>query len=132
MSTPIVGRKGVVKKAGTAIGYAKGVSVSIGVELIKDYSMDSNKPAIVEDGNQSYKVSVESMYIDNSYAQIVLAGDPVDIELDPAGATAGKPNVTVKNVVFTSWKLDQKQTGVVMQSMDGEGDDLQLGTIAEA
>lgn len=130
MSTPIVGRNGVVKKAGTAIGYAKGVSVSIGVELVKDYALNSNKPAIVEDGNQSYKVSVESMYVDNTYATVVLTGDPVDIELDPAGAGTGKPKLTVKNVVFTSWKLDQKQTGVVMQSMEGEGDDLQLGTIA--
>jgi hypothetical protein len=130
LSTPIVGRNGVVKKAGTAIGYAKGVSVSIGVELVKDYALNSNKPAIVEDGNQSYKVSVESMYVDNTYAQVVLTGDPVDIELDPAGAATGKPKVTVKNVVFTNWKLDQKQTGVVMQSMEGEGDDLQLGTIA--
>ena len=129
MSTPIVGRNGVVKKGGTAIGYAKGVSISIGVDLIKDYSMDSNKPAIVEDGNQSYKVSVESMYVDNSYATVVLTGDAVDIELDPAGPGTGKPKVTVKNVVFTSWKLDQKQNGVVMQSMEGEGDDLELGNL---
>ncbi len=129
MSTPIVGRNGVVKKAGTAIGYAKGVSVSIGVELIKEYAMNSNKPALLEDGNQSYKVTIESMYVDNTYAQVVLTGDPVDIELDPAGAATGKPKITVKNVVFSSWKLDQKQTGVVMQSMEGEGDDLQPGTL---
>lgn len=129
MSTPIVGRNGVVKKAGIAIGYAKDVSVSIEVELVKDYAMDSNKPAIVEDGNQSYKVSVESMYVDNTYAQVVLTGDSVDIELDPAGAGTGKPKITVKGVVFTSWKLDQKQTGVVMQSMEGEGNDLELGTL---
>jgi hypothetical protein len=129
VSTPIVGRNGVVKKAGTAIGYAKGVSVSISVELIKDYAMESNKPAILEDGNQSYKVTVESMYVDNTYASLVLAGDPVDIELDPAGNAVGKPKLTVKNVVFTNWKLDQKQTGVVMQSMDGEGDDLEPATI---
>jgi hypothetical protein len=129
VSTPIVGRNGVVKKAGTAIGYAKGVSVSISVELIKDYAMESNKPAILEDGNQSYKVTVESMYVDNTYASLVLAGEPVDIELDPAGNAVGKPKLTVKNVVFTNWKLDQKQTGVVMQSMDGEGDNLEPATI---
>ncbi len=129
MSTPIVGRNGVVKKAGTAIGYAKGVSVSISVELIKDNAMESNKPAILEDGNQSYKVTVESMYVDNTYASLVLAGEPVDIELDPAGNAVGKPKLTVKNVVFTNWKLDQKQTGVVMQSMDGEGDNLEPATI---
>ena len=129
MSTPIVGRNGIVKKAGTAIGYAKGVSVSIGVDLIKEYAMNSNKPALLEDGNQSYKVSVESMYVDNTYATVVLTGDAVDIELDPAGTGTGKPKVTVKNVVFTSWKLDQKLNGVVMQSMEGEGDDLQLGTL---
>jgi hypothetical protein len=129
VSTPIVGRNGVVKKAGTAIGYAKGVSVSISVELIKDNAMESNKPAILEDGNQSYKVTVESMYVDNTYASLVLAGEPVDIELDPAGNAVGKPKLTVKNVVFTNWKLDQKQTGVVMQSMDGEGDNLEPATI---
>lgn len=128
MSTPIVGRNGVVKKDGAAIGYAKGVSVSISVELVKDYALNSNKPAILADGNQSYKVSVDKMYVDNTFGQMVLAGAPVDIELDPAGAGAGKPKITLVDVVFSSWKLDQKQNGVVMESVEGEGADIQFGS----
>lgn len=130
MSTPIVGRNGVVKKDGAAIGYAKGVSITINVDIIKEYAFQSNKPSLVEDGNQSYKVSIDTMYVDNTYAQLVLTGNPVDIELDPAGAGTGNPKITVVDVVFTSWKLEQKQNGVVMQSLEGEGSDLQLGTIS--
>ncbi|MEJ5327063.1 MAG: hypothetical protein WHU54_02275 [Candidatus Bathyarchaeia archaeon] len=130
-STPVLGRKGVVKKGETEIGYAKGVGINIDIDLIKEYALNSEKPAFLAIGNQSYKVSIEAMYVDNAYAETVKAGSPVDIELDPAGDVAGNPKITVKNVIFTKWKLDQKPTGVVMQSMEGEGDDLLLETIEE-
>jgi len=128
VSTPIVGRNGVVKMGTSEIGYAKGVTVSVGVDLIKEYALGDNKPVVLADGNQSYKVTVESMYVDNSFASAVLAGTAVDIALYPNGEGTGKPVVTVSDVVLTSWKLEQKQTGVVMQSVEGEGASLTAGT----
>ena len=129
MSTPMVGRSGVVKKEGVAIGYCKGITTTVSAEINSDYSMDSTAPVFVEGGNQSYKVSIERMYIDNTYLSLILAGTKVDIEVDPAGSTAGKPKITIADVVFSSWKLSQKLTGAVLEDLEGEGLTVTAGTL---
>lgn len=96
MSTPIVGRSGVVKKAGTAIGYAKGVSVSIGVELIKDYAMDSNKPAIVEDGNQSRKAKAIVSALTGSDKRVI-TDDVIDFMVVLRDGSHPQASLTIKN-----------------------------------
>jgi len=128
MSTPVIGRNAVVKKGTTEIGYATGVRCSIDVDLIKEFKIGSDKPAVLESGNKSFPVSVEKMYIDNAYATDVLSGTKVTIEIAPRGTGVGNPKITISNVVFTSWELTIDQDGVVMESVEGEGDSLTLGT----
>jgi len=128
MSTPVIGRNAVVKKGTSEIGYATGVRVSIDVDLIKEFKIGSDKPAVLESGNKSFRVTVDKMYIDNTYATDVLNGTKVSIEIQPAGAGTGKPKITISNVVFTSWELTIDQDGVVMESVEGEGDSLTLAT----
>ncbi|MEM1558183.1 MAG: hypothetical protein QXG12_06285 [Thermoproteota archaeon] len=128
MSTPVIGRNAVVKKGTTEIGYATGVRCSIDVDLIKEFKIGSDKPAVLESGNKSFRVTVDKMYIDNTYATDVLNGTKVSIEIQPAGAGTGKPKITISNVVFTSWELTIDQDGVVMESVEGEGDTLALAT----
>jgi len=128
MSTPVIGRNAVVKKGTSEIGYATGVRVSIDVDLIKEFKIGSDKPAVLESGNKSFRVTVDKMYIDNTYATDVLNGTKVSIEIQPAGAGTGKPKITLSNVVFTSWELTIDQDGVVMESVEGEGDSLTLAT----
>lgn len=124
----MVGRSGVVKKEGVAIGFCKGITTTVNAEIIKDYSMDSNAPVIVEGGPQTYKVSIERMYIDNAYLSLILAGTKVDIEVGPAGSVSTKPKITLNDVVFSSWKISQKMTGAVLEDLEGEGISAVAGT----
>jgi hypothetical protein len=128
MSTPLIGRNAVVLMGATEIGYCTGVRVDINVDLYKEYKMGSDKPAILKDGNKSFRVRVEKMFIDSTYATNVLNGTSVSIEVRPAGTGTGKPKITLSNVIFTRWEMTADQDGVIMESVEGEGDGLTLGT----
>jgi len=128
MSTPIVGRSAVVLKGATEIGFCTGVRVGIDVDLVKAYKMGSDKPAVLESGNKSFTVRVDKMFIDSANATDVLNGTKVTIEVRPAGSGAGKPKITLSNVVLTGWDLTVDQDGVIMESVEGEGDGITFGT----
>jgi hypothetical protein len=128
MSTPLIGRNAVVMKGAQEIGYCTGVRVGIDVDLYKEYKMGSDKPAVLESGNKSFTVSVDKMYLDSTYATDVLNGSKVTIEVRPAGTGTGKPKITLSNVVFTSWEMTADQDGVIMESVEGEGDGITFAT----
>ena len=128
MSTPIVGRSAVVLKGANEIGFCTGVRVGIDVDLVKAYKMGSDKPAVLESGNKSFTVRVDKMFIDSANATDVLNGTKVTIEVRPAGSGAGKPKITLSNVVLTGWDLTVDQDGVIMESVEGEGDGITFGT----
>lgn len=128
MSTPIVGRNAVVKKDNEDIGYATGVRATIDADLVKAYKIGSDKPVVLESGNKTFRITIDKMYIDNAFAQDVISGSKVTIVIQPAGSGSGKPQITLSNVVFTGWELTVDQDGVVMESVEGEGDSITLGT----
>jgi hypothetical protein len=128
MSTPLIGRNAVVMKNTTEIGYCTGVRVGIDVDLVKEFKMGSDKPAILESGNKSFTVSIDKMFIDSTYATDVLNGTKVTIEVRPAGTGTGKPKITLSNVVLTGWEMTADQDGVIMESVEGEGDNITFGT----
>ena len=130
MSSPIVGKDAVIQIDGEDVGYAKGVRVSIDVDLIKDYAIGSDTPVVLEAGNKSFSVSIDKMYIDNTYAQDVLNGTKVNIVVRPAGTGSGLPEITISNIVLNSWGLSIEQDGVVMESVEGEGDSITFSTQA--
>lgn len=125
---PLLGRNAVILKGATAIGSCTNVSVSIDVDLIKEYYLGSDKPGVLEAGNKTFSVSIEKAYIDGTYASDVLAGNKVTIEVRPEGTGTGKPKITLSNVVFTSWEMSVAQDGIIMESIDGEGTDIAWGT----
>jgi hypothetical protein len=128
MSTPLLGRNAVVKKGTEEIGYCTGIRVGIDVDLIKAYKLGSDKPAVLESGNKSFTVRIDKMYIDSTYATDVLNGTKVAIDVLPAGSGAGKPKITLTNVVLTGWDLTIDQDGVIMESVEGEADGITLAT----
>jgi len=130
MSSPIVGKDAVIQIDGEDVGYAKGVTIGIDVDLIKDYVIGSDTPAVLEAGNKSFSVSIDKMYIDNTYAQDVLNGTKVSVVVRPAGTGSGLPEITISNVVLNSWELSIEQDGVVMESISGEGDSITFSTQA--
>lgn len=128
MSSPIVGRNAVVKVDGVDVGYATGVTLSISADLIKEYSIGDDKPAVLESGNKTVEVSIEAMYLDKSYAEKVYNGTPVTIVIQPAGAGSGLEEVTVGDVVLTSFEMTIEQDGVIMESISGEGKSITFTT----
>jgi hypothetical protein len=128
MSTPVFGRQAKIKKGNVEVGYATGVRISIDVDLIKEYAIGSDSPAVVAAGPKTFTVDIDKMYIDNTYASDVLNGAEVDIEVAPKGIDAGNPKITIADVIFTSWELTIEAEGVIMESVKGEGKTLTLGT----
>ncbi|MEM0010787.1 MAG: hypothetical protein QW424_05390 [Candidatus Bathyarchaeia archaeon] len=128
MSTPLIGRNAVIKMGTADIGYCTGVRVTLDVDLIKAYRIGSDTPAVLTAGNKTFRVSIEKMYIDNTYATNVLNGAAVTIEVQPAGTGTGKPKITLSNVIFTSWELTIEQDGVIMESIEGEASSIAFET----
>jgi len=128
MSTPLVGSEAVILKDGTEIGYAKGVTIGIDVDLIKEYVMGSTTPAVLKAGNKSFSFSIEKMFIDNSFINDILNGSTVTIVVRPAGTGANLPEITLTNAIFTSWELSIEQDGVIMESIGGEAESIEPGT----
>jgi len=128
MSSPVLGKDAVIQIDSEDVGYAKGVTVSIDVDLIKDYKIGSNTPAVLEPGNESFKVSIDKMWIDKTYADKVLGGTKVSVVVRPEGTGSGKTEITISNVVLNSWELSIDQDGVVMESVEGEGDSMTIDT----
>jgi len=130
-TTPIIGRTAVIKKGTTEIGFCKSVSVSIDVDLIKEYFIGGtspDRPAVVASGNKSFKVSVKKAFIDSAYATDVLNGTAVTISVLPQGTGTGKPQIDITNVVFTSWEISVEQDGIIMEAVEGEGQSITFGT----
>ncbi len=128
---PLLGRSAVILKGTTEIGYCESVTVSIDVDLLKEYYIGGaspDKPAFLASGNKSFKVSIDKAYVDNAYANDVLNGAPVTIEVRPEGTGAGKPKITISNVIFNSWEMSIAQDGVIMESVEGEGTSIAWGT----
>ena len=126
---PIIGRLAVVQMGGTTIGFAQGITTDITVDKILEYQLGSDKAAILASGNKSFKISVDMMYIDNTYASQVLSGTPVDFIIAPAGTTTtGYPKITVKSVVLDAFQFKADQKGIVSAKITGEGNDWQVGT----
>jgi hypothetical protein len=129
-TNPIIGRLAVVTMGGVTIGYAQGVTTDINADLIKEYQLGSDKAAILASGNKSFKLSVDMMYIDNTYASQVLAGTAVDFVIYPGGTTnTGYPKITIKNVILNAFSFKADQKGIMTGKVTGEGNDWQAGTV---
>jgi hypothetical protein len=129
---PIVGRLAVIQmnSAGTAvtIGFATGMTTDISAELIKEYALGSDHPAILASGNKSFKVSCDMMYIDNTYASQVYGGAAVTMIIAPAGTTTtGYPKITLPNVILNAFSFKADTKGIVTGKVTGEGTDWQAG-----
>ena len=130
MSSPGLGRNAVIQVDGSEVGYAQGVTYREEADIVREYKIGDDKPAVLESGNKRFVVSIDKMYIDNTYADDILNGSKVSVVIRPLGTGTGKPEITISNVVFNSWELTITQDGVVMERVEGEGDSVTHGTQA--
>ncbi|MCS7131794.1 MAG: hypothetical protein NZ934_03585 [Hadesarchaea archaeon] len=112
----------------TAIGFAVGIRATLDADIIKAYALGDDKPVVLESGNKTFRFTIEKMYIDNTYANNVLSGAKVTIEVRPSGTGSGRPRIVFNNSVLTSWELTIDQDGVIMESVEGEAPSVTIGT----
>jgi hypothetical protein len=125
---PLVGRNAVVQIGVVTVGFAQGVTANMTADLIKEFQLNSDKPAILEDGNKHFKFTVDKMYIDKTYAQQVYSGTSVDLIFAPAGTSTGKEKITYKTCTFTAWDMKVDQKGIVGEKVAGEASDVLWST----
>ena len=129
MTGPLIGRNGIVLYGAVPIGYVQGITVSIGADVIKDYSMDSNYPGALGYGSMTITFTIDKMYIDKTYAELLTAKTPsLTIEVRPEGTGSTKPKIIMTNVVLTSWDMTIEQDGVILESLSGEAISIAFGT----
>jgi len=128
-TTPVIGRNGSITINGAEAGYIKGVTFDIDADVIKDYKFTSDVPAVLESGNKSFKFSFEKMFIDTTYADLVVKGTKITILLGPANCTpVGQPKYTLSNAIIFHHGWRDEQNGIVIENGSGEAASLDLGT----
>lgn len=128
MSTPPLGREAVVLLDTVEVGYAEKVKESVDASLIKKYKLGSDKPAVLKSGNKTFRVEFGAMYLDKTYAEKVLNGTAVTIEVRPNGTGTGKEKHTYTGVILSKWGFEAAQDGVAGQDVGGEASDVAFGT----
>jgi hypothetical protein len=131
MSTPLIGRNGVIQvSAGSAvtIGFVQGFTDDLTADLIKEFALNSDHAAILAAGNKHFKFSIDHLYIDKTYQQYLYNNTPLDIIIGPAGTSTGKEKYTYKSCVLTAWNMKVDQKGIVGEKVSGEASDVVITT----
>ena len=124
----IIGRNADIYVNDVLAGAAKGVTVGITADLIKDYVIGSSDPNLLAAGNRSYPVSIDTLYVDKTYATLVLNGTPITIEVHPGGSGESQGKYVLGNVVLKNWEMVTPQDGVIVEGFSGEGKTITLPT----
>jgi hypothetical protein len=125
----IIGRNADIYVNGVLAGAAKGVTLGISATAIKDYTIGGGQdPSLLAQGNRSYPVSIDFLFVDKTYAALVLAGTPITIEVHPAGSDPGNEKYTLNNVILLNWEKAIPQDGVISEGISGEGQTITLPT----
>jgi hypothetical protein len=128
-TTPAIGRNGSININAVEVGYIKGVTFDLDAEVIKDYKFGSDVPCVLESGNKTFKFSFQKMFIDTTYAALVLAGTKITILLGPANSTpTGQPKYTLSNAIIFHHGFHDEQSGIVIEDGSGEAASLTIGT----
>jgi virulence-associated protein VapD len=128
-TTPAIGRNGSININAVEVGYIKGVTFDLDAEVIKDYKFGSDVPCVLESGNKTFKFSFQKMFIDTTYAALVLAGTKITILLGPASSTpTGQPKYTLSNSIIFHHGFRDEQGGIVIEDGSGEAASLTIGT----
>jgi virulence-associated protein VapD len=128
-TSPVLGRNGSITINGAEAGYVTNVTFDMDAAIIKDYKFTSDQPAVLESGNKSFKFAFDKMYIDTTYAALVLAGTKMTILLGPANSTpAGQPKYTLTNAIIFHHGFKDAQGGIVFENGSGEAASVTIGT----
>jgi hypothetical protein len=132
MSTPYKPLLAVIVLGTTEIGEGLTTAASVSFKLDADehYGFgDGGKPKIIV-GNKHQSGKLTKVFIDNVYANLVLAGTKVDVVIYPNGKAAGQPTITVKNAILKDWDFKAAGNAIEAEDVGFIGDEVVTGTAA--
>ena len=112
-SQPGIGRIALVQVNGTTVGYAQGCDVKESSKTVQEYACQTSNPdwpAVSFDGNKSAKITIDALYVDNTYVNLFETGAAVTIINGPLGSSGGNPKDTYTALledVDVTWKQDK-------------------------
>jgi len=124
MSTqlPQIGRLAQIVVDGTIAAYTKSYSVDQSGNVVKEFVLGSDNLAqwpVAAMGNFEGSISMEQLYIDDTYLDLLEAGNVIEIIDYPLGNAAGKPMRTYQCIVSSiSQTIDQE--AIVQYSLEAE------------
>ena len=128
-TTPGIGRNGSITINGAEAGYITNVTFDVDAAVLKDYKFTSDLPAVLESGNKTIRFTFDKMYIDTTYATLVLNGTKITVLLGPINSTpTGQPKYTLSNAIIFHHGFRDAQNGIVMENGSGEAASLTIGT----
>ena len=110
---PQIGRIALVQVGSTTVGYAQGCDVKESGKTITEYTCATSGadwPSVAFSGNKSIKISIDALYVDNTYVNLFETGVAVTIINGPVGSSGGNPKDTYSAIideVDITWKQDK-------------------------
>jgi hypothetical protein len=110
---PQIGRIALVQVNGNTVGYAQGCDVKESGKTVMEYVCQNSGgdwPAVSFSGNKSVKISIDALYVDSTYVNLLEEGSPITVINGPVGSSAGNPKDTYSAIVDdvdVSWKQDK-------------------------
>jgi hypothetical protein len=120
MANPVLGRNARLYLNGVAIAFGKNITIEAIAETIREYSMDSQDPAITAPGPRKYGFTIERLYIDGTYVQMWLDADVFDLIFQPSGTYMTEPYEEWTGCVFTKVGKKMGETGGLIEVLQGE------------
>jgi len=117
----VLGRDALILIDDVAVGTLHNWRMSIEGEAVRDYTMGSQDPSFLDIGNRRFPFRAESAWVDNTYADKVLAGAACTVKGRPTGTGSGKKEYILTNAKLLTWEIGPQQTGIIVQNVTGEG-----------
>jgi hypothetical protein len=101
---PRIGRIAIVQVSGTTVAYAQGYDVKETGKAVTEYSLtpsgtSGDWPSVGFSGNKTGTVTIDALYVDNTYITMFEANATVSIICGPAGSSGGNPKDTYSTII---------------------------------
>ena len=109
---------------GAAVAYGKGFNTKSTTTAVKEYSVDSRDPMLLEAGNNTHTATIKRVYdstTKGAWLTKLLAGTKFTVVVDPKGTTPQTaPYETWNNCIVVSVGRDAGETGGFLEDVEIE------------
>jgi len=116
-----VGRNARFYKDGTVVASAKNIGWDNTAQAVKDSTMDSRNPAMLEAGLNTITWQAEKLFLaSGDFLTEMLAGSKFDIVFQPVGTYETAPYITLTDCVCLKVGDKAGETGGIVRNVSGE------------